>query len=208
MLLGRVGPRAAAAVHPRRADGRRRRGELSDGVRPRPGAVAAPTAGLHFTKELLQTIAAARRRAFGGHAARRAGNVSADRGRVARRARDAPRVGRAIGETAAAELNATRKAGRRLDRGRHDGQRGCWRRRCARRVRRATTSCPGSGETDLFIRPPFEFQAIDALLTNFHFPRTTLLVLVATFAGRELIERAYHEAIAKSTASTATATRC
>jgi S-adenosylmethionine:tRNA ribosyltransferase-isomerase len=47
----------------------------------------------------------------------------------------------------------------------------------------------------LFIRPPFEFQAIDALLTNFHFPRTTLLVLVATFAGRELIERAYREAI-------------
>ena len=56
-------------------------------------------------------------------------------------------------------------------------------------------SRPGSGETDLFIRPPFEFQAIDALLTNFHFPRTTLLVLVETFAGRELIEQAYQEAI-------------
>ena len=51
------------------------------------------------------------------------------------------------------------------------------------------------GETDLFIRPPFEFRGLDALLTNFHFPRTTLLVLVATLAGRELIERAYREAI-------------
>jgi S-adenosylmethionine:tRNA ribosyltransferase-isomerase len=51
------------------------------------------------------------------------------------------------------------------------------------------------GETDLFIRPPFEFRAVDALLTNFHLSRSTLLVLVCTFAGRELILRAYHEAI-------------
>jgi S-adenosylmethionine:tRNA ribosyltransferase-isomerase len=54
---------------------------------------------------------------------------------------------------------------------------------------------PWSGETDLFIRPPFEFRAVDALLTNFHFPRTTLLVLVQTFGGRELIRRAYNAAI-------------
>ena len=51
------------------------------------------------------------------------------------------------------------------------------------------------GRTDLFIRPPFEFRAIDALLTNFHFPRTTLLVLVQTFGGRELIAEAYRQAI-------------
>jgi S-adenosylmethionine:tRNA ribosyltransferase-isomerase len=54
---------------------------------------------------------------------------------------------------------------------------------------------PWRGETDLFIRPPFEFKIVDALLTNFHFPRTTLLVLVQTFCGRELIEQAYREAI-------------
>ena len=54
---------------------------------------------------------------------------------------------------------------------------------------------PWKGETDLFIRPPFEFRAVDAMLTNFHFPRTTLLVLVQTFGGRELIRRAYEEAI-------------
>jgi len=54
---------------------------------------------------------------------------------------------------------------------------------------------PFSGRTDLFIRPPYKFRAIDALLTNFHLPRTTLLVLVRTFGGDELIRRAYEEAI-------------
>src|SRR5690606_22385730 len=52
------------------------------------------------------------------------------------------------------------------------------------------------GETNLFIRPPYPFQAVDGLLTNFHLPRSTLLVLVSTFAGRDLIRRAYAEAIA------------
>jgi S-adenosylmethionine:tRNA ribosyltransferase-isomerase len=56
---------------------------------------------------------------------------------------------------------------------------------------------PWQGTTDLFIRPPFEFRAIDALLTNFHFPRTTLLVLVQTFGGWELIAEAYQQAIAE-----------
>ena len=51
------------------------------------------------------------------------------------------------------------------------------------------------GQTDLFIRPPHQFRAVDALLTNFHLPRTSLLVLVATFAGLELTRRAYAEAI-------------
>jgi S-adenosylmethionine:tRNA ribosyltransferase-isomerase len=51
------------------------------------------------------------------------------------------------------------------------------------------------GRSDLFIRPPFSFRAIDALMTNFHFPRTTLLVLVQTFAGRELVAEAYRQAI-------------
>ena len=54
---------------------------------------------------------------------------------------------------------------------------------------------PWQGRTDLFIRPPFEFRAVDALLTNFHCPRTTLLVLVQTFGGRELIQEAYRQAI-------------
>jgi S-adenosylmethionine:tRNA ribosyltransferase-isomerase len=51
------------------------------------------------------------------------------------------------------------------------------------------------GPTDLFIRPPYTFRAVDALLTNFHLPRTTLLVLARTFGGDALICRAYEEAI-------------
>ena len=54
---------------------------------------------------------------------------------------------------------------------------------------------PWSGWTELFIRPPYTFRAVDALLTNFHLPRTTLLVLVRAFGGDELIRRAYEEAI-------------
>jgi S-adenosylmethionine:tRNA ribosyltransferase-isomerase len=54
---------------------------------------------------------------------------------------------------------------------------------------------PWQGQTALFIRPPFEFLAIDALLTNFHFPRTTLLVLVQTLGGKDLMRQAYQEAI-------------
>ena len=52
-----------------------------------------------------------------------------------------------------------------------------------------------SGSTDIFIHPPYEFRAVDALLTNFHLPKSTLLMLVSAFAGRDFILRAYAEAI-------------
>ena len=54
---------------------------------------------------------------------------------------------------------------------------------------------PFAGETGLYILPPFEFRVVDALVTNFHLPRTTLLLLVGAFAGSELLRRAYEEAI-------------
>lgn len=57
---------------------------------------------------------------------------------------------------------------------------------------------PWCGTTDLFIRPPFTFRAVDALMTNFHLPRTTLLVLVCCFGGHDLIMKAYREAIRES----------
>jgi S-adenosylmethionine:tRNA ribosyltransferase-isomerase len=56
---------------------------------------------------------------------------------------------------------------------------------------------PWSGETALFIHPPYEFKVVDALVTNFHLPRTTLLLLVAAFAGVNLIRKAYEAAIAE-----------
>jgi S-adenosylmethionine:tRNA ribosyltransferase-isomerase len=55
-----------------------------------------------------------------------------------------------------------------------------------------------SGETELFIRPPYAFRLVDILLTNFHLPRTTLLLLVAAFAGAKLLREAYRTAIAES----------
>jgi S-adenosylmethionine:tRNA ribosyltransferase-isomerase len=55
---------------------------------------------------------------------------------------------------------------------------------------------PGSGETKLFIRPPYSFRVVDHLITNFHLPKSTLLMLVAAFAGYDLTMRAYREAVA------------
>jgi S-adenosylmethionine:tRNA ribosyltransferase-isomerase len=54
---------------------------------------------------------------------------------------------------------------------------------------------PFEGETDLFILPGFDFKAVDALITNFHLPRTTLLMMISAFAGREQLLRAYREAV-------------
>ena len=54
---------------------------------------------------------------------------------------------------------------------------------------------PWQGETRLFIKPPYSFRVVDVLLTNFHLPKSTLLMLVSAFAGVDLIQRAYEEAI-------------
>jgi S-adenosylmethionine:tRNA ribosyltransferase-isomerase len=54
---------------------------------------------------------------------------------------------------------------------------------------------PWTGETELFIRPPYKFKSVDGLLTNFHLPRSTLLVMIRTFGGDELMQKAYQAAI-------------
>ena len=61
----------------------------------------------------------------------------------------------------------------------------------------AGTFSEKSGETNIFIRPPYQFKAVDRLITNFHLPRSTLVMLVAAFAGYDLTMRAYQEAIAE-----------
>jgi S-adenosylmethionine:tRNA ribosyltransferase-isomerase len=56
---------------------------------------------------------------------------------------------------------------------------------------------PGRGETNLYILPGFKFEAVKGLITNFHLPRSTLLMLVSAFAGREFVLRAYQHAVAE-----------
>jgi S-adenosylmethionine:tRNA ribosyltransferase-isomerase len=149
-----------------------------------PGAVAAPTAGLHFTSDMLSEIP----HTFvtlhvgpGTFLPVRSENVAEHRMHAERfsispqaadKINDAQRIV-AVGTTTMRVLETAAGQGKRFS-----GQ-----------IR------PQSGETDLFIYPPFTFQLVDALLTNFHLPRSTLLMLVSAFAGREFILRAYEEAI-------------
>ncbi|MGA8657123.1 MAG: tRNA preQ1(34) S-adenosylmethionine ribosyltransferase-isomerase QueA [Chthoniobacterales bacterium] len=148
----------------------------------RPGAIAAPTAGLHFSPDLLrhiphefitlhigvgtfQPVKAKRLSAHRMH--REEFEVTAE---AATRLNEARRV-LAVGTTTVRTLESLMyKHGRIL---------------------------AGSDSTDIFIFPPFRFRRVNSLLTNFHLPRSTLLMLVAAFAGRELILEAYRQAIAE-----------
>ncbi len=141
------------------------------------GAVAAPTAGLHFTPEILASVPHTFITLHVGVGTFRpvqvedltAHRMHAERFRV--------------GAAAAAEINAA-----------------------SRLVAVGTTTTrvlesqglpiqAGDGSTDIFIHPPYQPRAVGALLTNFHLPKSTLLMLVSAFAGREFILRAYAEAI-------------
>jgi S-adenosylmethionine:tRNA ribosyltransferase-isomerase len=161
----------------------------------RPGAIAAPTAGLHFTKEVIETL-----ESRGVAHSRITLHVGLGTFRpIESETWDEHRMHGEMGEitaAAAAEINRTRAEGGRVI------AVGTTVTRLLETAVRADGGGPASrelkpwqGETDLFIRPPFEFRAIDALMTNFHFPRTTLLVLVQTFGGPELIAEAYRQAI-------------
>ena len=153
-----------------------------------PGAVAAPTAGLHFTPELLQQltdkgIPATRITLHVGVGTFRPISVDnlAEHQMHSEWAR--------LSEPATIELRGTKASGGRIV---AVGTTCC---RTLETAARSGQLQPWEGETDLFIRPPFEFHAIDALLTNFHLPRSTLLVLVRTFGGDELMKRAYAAAV-------------
>jgi S-adenosylmethionine:tRNA ribosyltransferase-isomerase len=158
------------------------------------GSVAAPTAGLHFTPRLLERLEARGiDRAFvtlhvglGTFQPIEVEDVSQHRmhrewGELPAAAATAinachARGGRviAVGTTSMRLLESAALAIGRVDPGGLQ---------------------PWSSETDLFIYPPYNFQVVDALLTNFHLPRSTLLLLVAAFAGVDLTRRAYKTAV-------------
>jgi S-adenosylmethionine:tRNA ribosyltransferase-isomerase len=156
------------------------------------GAVAAPTAGLHFTQEILSEILhtfitlhvgpgtflpvrsddVARHRM---HAERYF--ISPEAAEKINNAQRVVAVGTTVVrvlETAALQTRLAKAFGVEF----HNRE-----------------IAAQSGETDLFIYPPFSFRVVDALLTNFHLPRSTLLMLVSALAGREFILRAYEEAV-------------
>jgi S-adenosylmethionine:tRNA ribosyltransferase-isomerase len=144
------------------------------------GAVAAPTAGLHFTPEILGEIP----HTFvtlhvgpGTFLPVRSDNIAEHRmhaerfsisPQAASRINDARRL-IAVGTTTVRTLESARCK---------DGE-----------------ILAQEGATSLFIYPPYHFRTVDALLTNFHLPRSTLLMLVSAFAGREFLLRAYEEAV-------------
>jgi S-adenosylmethionine:tRNA ribosyltransferase-isomerase len=154
----------------------------------RDGAVAAPTAGLHFTPELLDRLR--QRDIETAYLTLHVGlgtfrPVSADR--VEDHRMHSERF-----EVPAATAEAIRRAkaqGRRLV------AVGTTTVRVLETVAQRGPLVACDGDTNLFIYPPFEFKLVDALITNFHLPRSTLLMMVAALAGREFLMRAYDEAI-------------
>lgn len=154
------------------------------------GAVAAPTAGLHFTDALLKTL---KERGVGFarvtlHVG--LGTFSPIKSEHIEDHEMHAEIG-SVEQEAVDTLKETRANGGRVI------AVGTTSMRVLETAARSGTLEPWEGETNLYIRPPFDFHAVDGLMTNFHFPRTTLLVLARTFGGDELIRRAYKEAIAE-----------
>ncbi len=153
-----------------------------------PGAVAAPTAGLHLTKNLLRRLID-----IGVNIAQVTLHVGIGTFKpVAVERLEQHQMHfewGSIDQKSVAKIQATRTAGKRVV------AVGTTSVRVLESASMTGTLMPWSGETNLFIRPPYEFKSTTAMLTNFHLPRSTLLVLVRTFGGDELIQRAYAEAI-------------
>ena len=147
-------------------------------MRRRAGSAAAPTAGLHFTPELLARL-------------------------------DVERVTLHVGLDTFRPLAVDDLAEHRLHGERYSVSAEAWERIAAaprvlavgtttvRVLESVARGAPLAGRTELFIRPGFEFRRVDALLTNFHLPRSTLLALVMAFAGVEETRELYRTAIAE-----------
>lgn len=153
------------------------------------GSVAAPTAGLHFTPELLAALERG-----GVQIVRLTLHVGVGTFRPVEteNPEEHPmhRERYSVSEEAAAAINRLRSAGGAI-----------WAVGTTTVRTLETVAEPegwvraGEGWTDIFIRPPYRFRAVDRLITNFHLPRSTLLMLVAAFGGYETVMRAYEEAV-------------
>lgn len=153
------------------------------------GSAAAPTAGLHFTEALLDKLRGAGVKIV---------DILLHVGLGTFRPVSAERVEDhhmhaeyyEVSEAAAAAINEARRAGGRVV---AIGTTAC--RTLESVTREDGVTRAGSGYTDIFITPGYRFRAVDALITNFHLPESTLLMLVSAFAGREEMLRAYHHAV-------------
>jgi len=145
------------------------------------GSIAAPTAGLHFTPEVLQTLPHAFVTLHVGVGTFQPVKVENIADHV---------MHSEVYEVSEPTAHAVRKAGRVIPVG-----------TTAMRTLETVARDHGgqvvaaSGSTDIFISPGFQFRVAGGLLTNFHLPKSTLIMLVSAFAGKDLIMQAYHEAI-------------
>jgi len=156
------------------------------------GAVAAPTAGLHFTPELLEklknrgieTVSLTLRVGYGTFLPVRSENI-----RLHHMHAESYSISRQVAE----KINSARNAGRRIV---------AVGTTCVRTLEYASDSRGylrgGNGCCDLFIYPGYAFKAVDAMITNFHLPQSTLLMLVSAFGGRDHVLNAYREAIGRN----------
>jgi S-adenosylmethionine:tRNA ribosyltransferase-isomerase len=155
-----------------------------------PGAIAAPTAGLHFTPELVQELEAAAIRVATVTLHVGIGTFKPVSAKLTHEHRmDSERY--QIPAATVEAIRSTRAGGGRVV---------AVGTTVVRTLEGAAASTGGAleaseGRTRIFIRPGFEFQVVDALLTNFHLPRSTLLMLVSAFAGREHVLAAYRQAV-------------
>ena len=153
-----------------------------------PGAVAAPTAGLHFTLEMLETL-----KARGFESAEVTLKVSA--GTFASLTREQLDSGRLHREHISVPRETVVAVARAKAEGRPVVAVGTTSVRSLEWAALSGKLEARNGWGDIFIRPGFEFKVVDALVTNFHFPASSLLMLVAALAGRERILAAYRQAV-------------
>lgn len=154
-----------------------------------PGAVAAPTAGLHFTAALLADL-----RAHGVVTTEITLHVGAGTFQPVRVENIAEHTMHSewyeVGAEAVAAIETARAAGKRV------WAVGTTAMRALESAARSGRLQAGQGDTDIFITPGYRFQVADRLITNFHLPKSTLLMLVSAFAGHETIRAVYRHAIA------------